>query len=173
MACHGYANGCRCAACTQQSANFPKRLSSRKEVREETDLLRRLGFVFTGPDSSGHFCFEHEDYGEITVASTPSSRFWRKRQRHRLARLMGLSRWQLERVIAGQSIEKTRTQREPRPGRKSNEAVVMEHAMGLGIPCDRTVAKRIIGRFGSVKAARRALDGMARAAERQQERIAA
>jgi hypothetical protein len=160
-----YANGCRCAACARRSYQFPARLSSNKDVREEVRALRRLGFDYTGPDSSGHHHFAHPSHGEITVAGSPSVHHWRKRHRHRLARLMGLNRWQLERLIAGQPLQSTA--RPTGPGRISNEAIVMEHAMALGIPCNKLTAKRLLSRFGSVRDARTALDGMVRAVQRQ------
>ena len=164
--CHGYANGCRCAACARRSYQFPARLSSNKDVREEVQTLRRLGFNYTGLNGTGHHCFDHPTYGEMTVAGSPSVRHWRKRHRHRLARLMNLNRWQLERLCAGQPLQ--RTVRETGPGRQTNEAVVMEHAMALGIPCNKATASRLISRFESVAGARKALDGMRDAAIRQQ-----
>lgn len=162
--CHGYANCCRCPTCRRRSENLPRRLSTRKDVRAEIAILRELDFTYSGTNSAGHPCFEHDGYGEITLPSTPRSPHWRKRHRHRLARMLGLSSWQLERYLAGQPLQAVR--REPKPKRRPNEEIVMEHVLSHGIPCDKALASRLIKRYGNTRNACRAVDGMARAAKR-------
>lgn len=165
--CSGFANGCQCVPCKAKSTSVWGRLSSDKDVRTEIALLRKLGFLFTGRNSAGGLCFEHEDVPflgppkEITLPSNPSGGGWRKKHRHRLARYLGLNQHQLERLVAGQPLESVKRNRGP--GRKANETVVIEHATSLGIPCDETQARRLIGRFGGTKQARRALSKMAAA----------
>lgn len=159
MPCHGYANCCRCSECSTRSAAFPKRLSPNKEVREEAETLRSLGFDYDGEDSRGHLCFDHERYGEIVLPCTPSAFHWRKAFRHRLARSMGFNRHQLECKINGQPVSRSEPKKR-NGGPRSQESYVMEHAMALGIPCNKRQASALLNRFGTTRNARKALDGM-------------
>lgn len=92
-----------------------------RTVREETAILRRLGWRYEGVDNAGHHRFSHPQYGEIPMAMTPRNpKRFRISHRSRVAGLMGLSLWQFEQVIAGQAPSKrprSKRRRQPRSRR--------------------------------------------------------
>lgn len=100
------------------------RVSGSKDVREEAEILERLGFHYQGLAGSGHHVFEHAEHGEIVMASSPSAYHWRRSHRRGVAKAMGLNLPQVEALIHGQ--------REPvkRPrarGRKRSRPPVARH----------------------------------------------
>lgn len=84
-----------------------------RTVQGEIDILVRLGFTYLGTNSAGHHLLEHPAHGRLRpMSSTPRNAMtWRTAHRCEVARLMGLSLWQYERLIAGQSITRTRPKR--------------------------------------------------------------
>lgn len=148
------------------------RISSNKDVRKEAKVLERLGFAFKGRTSSGHPRFIHPAYeGEIHLPAGRASHRWLVIHRSNVASLMGLTSGELDARIEGRRPGGGPIKANPAgPGRKSNKDVVIEYAASLGIPLDRDQAGGLLTRYGTVKAARGALDGMV---EAKQERRAA
>lgn len=89
-----------------------------KTVREEINLLLKLGFKYLGTNSAGHHLMEHPEYGRLRpMSSTPrNASRWRVTHRREVARLMGLTLWQWERLIVGQPL--TRSDRPSRTSRR-------------------------------------------------------
>lgn len=90
----------------------PRKLTPDRTVQEEIRIMVRLGFTYQRTNGAGHHVFEHPRYGEKRMSSTPGRpTSWRRRHREYLAELMGLTSWQLERLIAGQSLTRRTAKR--------------------------------------------------------------
>lgn len=99
-----------------------------KEVRQEFQRTLALGFTFAGNDASGHVVLRAPSRAEIKMASSPSARHWRREFRHSVARALGLSVWQVERLAAGQGIQKkVKSKRRVSPRKPRRSLVVADN----------------------------------------------
>lgn len=86
-----------------KGSKHDRRLTRNKDVRTELALLERAGWVYVGDDSRGHKTLEHPAATEpLRMASTPSTKHWRRGLRHRAARLLGITVAQLEEAMGVQ-----------------------------------------------------------------------
>lgn len=85
-----------------------RKLTPSRTVRDEMAILIDLGFEYGGT-TGGHHRWEHPTHGRLRpMSSTPrNEKTWRKAHRAEVAALMGLTLWQLERLIAGQPLTRT------------------------------------------------------------------
>lgn len=121
------------------SGGFPSEFS-----RKFDRILRGLGYEMDRRNG-GHFIYKHPDHPFVTLASSPSD--WRSRQ-NLVSEL---------RRRHPDEFARHKSTRESGPGRESRERVLQRHAEEMGRPITRARAQQLIGRFGSVAAARAAL----------------
>lgn len=78
-----------------------------RTVREEMLILERLGFIYGGTNSAGHHLWSHPAHGALRpMSSTPkNAHTWRRAHRAEVARTIGLSLFQLERLLASQPVD--------------------------------------------------------------------
>lgn len=100
-----------------------RKFTPNRTVQGEIEILLDLGFTYDGTNSSGHHLLSHPVHGEVQpMSSTPrNDHAWRRRHRAEIASLMGLNLWKFERLIAGQSLERTgpkRRRRQPRAAKR-------------------------------------------------------
>lgn len=100
----------------------------KSEVREEMNLLRKVGWKRTGHTGGDHQAIEHPEFGRHTLPSTPSDHRWRKNQRRDIAKRMGLTLRELEIAMGVASPDRTNGDR---PKRERNLDGVHAHKLKL------------------------------------------
>lgn len=72
---------------------------SHKDVAREGRVLQSLGFQHLGHDGTDHHIFDHPKHGSLRIPGSPSNPRWIPAHRQKLARMMGMSKPDLERLL--------------------------------------------------------------------------
>lgn len=119
------------------------------EVRKMHDYLRALGFTHRGQSGGSHHLYDHPEHGTVVLANSPSDSRWFQNKRTEVARRLGCTAWELDRLAAGESTVKRRRRKRKAPKATTPDwKVVMAYADRIGVDCDENHARALVRRCG-------------------------